>query len=80
MTADRISLKGATTHFLHTEGPRGFLLRFALVYAILTLVLQAVGVWTQAPVYELYLRAIVENVFNDWVGRLVVYEDFVEGK
>jgi O-acetyl-ADP-ribose deacetylase (regulator of RNase III) len=26
------------------------------------------------------VRAIVENVFNDWVGRLVVYEDFVEGK
>jgi O-acetyl-ADP-ribose deacetylase (regulator of RNase III) len=26
------------------------------------------------------VRAIVKNVFNDWVGRLVVYEDFVEGK
>lgn len=61
MTADSISLTGATTHFLHTEGPRGFLLRFALVYAVVTLVLQVVGVWTQAPVYEIYLRAIVEN-------------------
>lgn len=61
MTEDRISLKGATAHFLHTEGPRGFLLRFVLVYAVVTLVLQAVGLWTQVPVYELYLRAIVEN-------------------
>lgn len=25
------------------------------------------------------VRAIVENVFADWVGRLVVYEDFVAG-
>lgn len=61
MTGDSISLKGATTHFLHSQGPRGFLLRFVLVYAVLTLVLQGVGVWTQAPVYELYLRAIAGN-------------------
>ena len=61
MTGDSISLKGATTHFLHSQGPRGFLLRFVLAYAVLTLVLQGVGVWTQAPVYELYLRAIAGN-------------------
>jgi hypothetical protein len=61
MTGESISLKGATTHFLHSQGPRGFLLRFVLVYAVLTLVMQGVGVWTQAPVYELYLRAIAGN-------------------
>jgi len=61
MTSDRIDLKGATSHFLHTEGPRGFLLRFVLAYAAASLVLQAVGLWTQAPVYELYLRAFAEN-------------------
>jgi hypothetical protein len=61
MTGDSISLKGATTYFLHSQGPRGFLLRFVLVYAVLTLVMQGVGVWTQAPVYELYLRAIAGN-------------------
>lgn len=61
MTSDRINLNGATMHFLHTEGPGGFLLRFALVYAAVSLVLQAAALWTQAPVYELYLRAFVEG-------------------
>ncbi len=61
MTSDRIDLKGATAHFLHTEGPGGFLLKFVLVYAAASLVLQAIGLWTQAPVYELYLRAFTEN-------------------
>ena len=33
MTDPRPSLDGATLHFLRTEGPRGFLMQFALVYA-----------------------------------------------
>lgn len=61
MTAEPESLNGATLHFLRTEGPRGFLLRFALVYAVVAIALQAVTFWMQAPVYEVYLRACIEN-------------------
>ena len=61
MTAEPSSLSGATLHFLRTEGPRGFLMRFALVYAVVAIALQAVTLWMQAPVYEIYLRACIEN-------------------
>ncbi len=61
MRADALDLKGAATHFLRTEGPRGFLFSFALVYAVFALILQVVGLWTQAPIYEIYLRAFTEN-------------------
>lgn len=61
MPTDALDLKGAATHFLRTEGPRGFLFRFALVYAVFALILQAISLWTQAPVYEIYLRAFTEN-------------------
>ncbi len=61
MTDNPSRLRGATFHFLHTEGPRGFLVRFALVYAIIALVLQGGSLWMQAPVYEVYLRACLEN-------------------
>ncbi len=61
MSADTLDLKGAATHFLRTEGPRGFLLRFALVYAVFALILQAISLWTQAPLYEIYVRAFTEN-------------------
>jgi len=54
----------AITHFLHTQGPRGFLWRFALAYALVTLALQAISLWTQGPVYEIYLRACAENDCN----------------
>lgn len=61
MSANTLDLKGAATHFLRTEGPRGFLLRFALMYAVFALVLQAISLWTQAPLYEIYVRAFTEN-------------------
>lgn len=61
MTGEPENLRGATLHFLRTEGPRGFLIRFALVYATIALILQAVSLWVQAPVYEIYLRACLEN-------------------
>ncbi len=61
MTPEKTSLSGATLHFLYTEGPRGFLMRFAVAYAALALVIQAIGLWLQAPIYEIYLRAFVEN-------------------
>lgn len=70
MSSDKTGLKGATLHFLHTDGPRDFLMRFALVYAAATLVMQVFGLWMQAPVYEIYLRAFVEND-----GDITAYAD-----
>lgn len=61
MIDEKPDLSGAATHFLRTEGPRGFLLRFALVYAALSLILQLFSLWTQAPVYGIYVRAFAEN-------------------
>lgn len=61
MTDNPSRLRGATLHFLRTGGPRGFLVRFALVYAMIALILQGVSLWMQAPVYEVYLRACLEN-------------------
>lgn len=61
MSLDKPDLSGAATYFLHTEGPRGFLLRFAATYAALAVILQAVSLWTQRPIYEIYVRAFAEN-------------------
>jgi hypothetical protein len=61
MTPEKVDIPAAATLFLHTEGPGGFLLRFALVYAALAMVMQIVSIWFQAPVYEVYLRAFIEN-------------------
>lgn len=51
----------ATFHFLHTDGPRGFLLRFVLTYAAVSFILQGISFWLQGPVYEIYLRGCLEN-------------------
>jgi hypothetical protein len=61
MTDHPSHLRGATLHFLRAAGPRGFLVRFALVYAMIALILQGVSLWMQAPAYEIYLRACLEN-------------------
>lgn len=70
MTSGKTDLNGATLHFLRTQGPGGFLLRFALVYAAATLAMQILGLWLQAPIYEIYLRAFVEND-----GDITAYAD-----
>jgi hypothetical protein len=70
MTDAPFSAGRAATHFLSTEGPRGFLLRFALVYALLSLVLQVISGWVSAPIYAVYLR-----VFTEGGGDLTPYMD-----
>jgi hypothetical protein len=62
----------AITHFLHTEGPRGFLPRFALAYGFLSLLIQIPAYWLQGPVYAIYLRAFTENNgdFTPYVDEL----------
>lgn len=61
MTHGKVDIPASATLFLRTDGPRGFLLRYVLVYAALALVMQIVSIWFQAPVYEIYLRAFIEN-------------------
>lgn len=51
----------ALLHFQKTGGPKGFLLKFALVFAAVTILLQVVNVWLQWPVYEIYLRMFTEG-------------------
>lgn len=51
----------AVTHFLHTGGPRGFILKFVLIYAVLGVLLQGISAWLQWPVYEIYLRVFADG-------------------
>ena len=48
----------ALFHFRRTGGPRGFLWKFTLSFALLTLILQAFSIWLQWPIYEIYLRIL----------------------
>ena len=48
----------ALFHFRRTGGPRGFLWKFTLSFALVTLILQAVSIWLQWPIYEIYLRIL----------------------
>lgn len=45
----------ALLHFARTGGPKGFLLKFALAYFAVQLVVQAVSIVLQWPVYEAYM-------------------------
>ncbi|MEZ5946864.1 MAG: hypothetical protein R3C13_08905 [Hyphomonas sp.] len=51
----------AISHYSKTGGPRGFLWKYALVFGLVTLAVQAVAIWLQWPIYEMYLRMITEG-------------------
>ncbi|MBY9066804.1 hypothetical protein K1X12_07820 [Hyphomonas sp. WL0036] len=61
---------GAMSHFQNTGGPKGFLLKFALVYAVIGVATQALALWLQWPVYEIYIRA-----FTEGEGDISLYMD-----
>jgi hypothetical protein len=61
MSERTLDLRGGATHFLRTSGPRGFLLKFALAYAVISLIVQVISLWSQAPLYEIYVRVFAEN-------------------
>ncbi|WP_321488781.1 hypothetical protein [uncultured Hyphomonas sp.] len=50
------SFGNAVTHFTKTGGPAGFLWKFALAYAAMACLVQAVSVMLQWPVYEAYIQ------------------------
>ena len=49
------SLGNAISHFTKTDGPKGFLWKFALAYALAACLLQVISVFLQWPVYEAYI-------------------------
>ena len=61
MTSMPFSFGNAVSHYSKTGGPGGFLWRFALTYALIGCVLQAVSVWLQWPLYEIYIRMFTEG-------------------
>ena len=46
----------AVGHFTKTDGPRGFLWKFALAYAAVAILMQVVSVFLQWPIYEAYIQ------------------------
>ena len=69
------SFGNAISHYSKTGGPGGFLWKFALAYAVVTCVLQAVSIWLQWPLYEVYLRMITDSggdfeAYADEIGRV----------
>ncbi|MEZ5998312.1 MAG: hypothetical protein R3B98_06425 [Hyphomonas sp.] len=70
MTRLDFNFGNAVSHYSKTGGPSGFLWKFALVFALVTLVIQAVGIWLQWPLYELYLR-----MFTEGGGDIEAYAD-----
>jgi hypothetical protein len=51
----------ALMHFNRTGGPKGFLWKFVLGYAGLSLLIQLISYWFQAPIYALYYRIFTEG-------------------
>ncbi|WP_273186519.1 hypothetical protein [Hyphomonas adhaerens] len=56
MNTVQFSFGNAVTHFTKTGGPAGFLWKFALAYAVLACLVQAVSIILQWPIYEAYVQ------------------------
>ncbi len=56
MTPIEFSFGNALTHFTKTGGPAGFLWKFALAYAVMACLVQAVSIFLQWPIYEAYVQ------------------------
>ena len=61
------SLGNAISHFTKTDGPKGFLWKFALAYALAACLLQVISVFLQWPVYEAYI-GLFANGGGDFDG------------
>lgn len=56
MTPIEFNFGNAVGHFTKTDGPRGFLWKFALAYAALACLMQVFSVFLQWPIYEGYIQ------------------------
>lgn len=70
MSKRELTIGNAISHFSWTGGPKGFLLRFALGYAVVSVLVQGISFFFQAPIYEIYIRA-----FTEGDGDLSLYMD-----
>jgi len=55
------SFGNAISHYSKTGGPGGFLWKYALIFALVTCTLQALAIWLQWPIYEVYIRFFTEG-------------------
>lgn len=64
------TIGNAVLHIMRAGGPKGFVLRFALFYGLLSLMIGALSLWLQWPLYEVYLEMVTEGE-----GDFVAYSD-----
>jgi hypothetical protein len=79
MTILEFSLGNATGHFNKTGGPKGFLWKFALAYALFGIVLQGISIYLMAPIYGAAFNPIVmedpdmmDQVMLENIGRVAL--------
>ena len=70
MTPIQFTFGNAVTHFSKTGGPAGFLWKFALAYALLACVVQAISVFLQWPVYEAYIQMFAGGDIDQYTEDL----------
>lgn len=56
MTHPDISFGNALFYFRRTGGPKGFLLKYALAFALAGFTIQAINIAMSWPICEIYLR------------------------
>jgi len=79
MTNLDFSFDNALFHFRRTGGPKGFLLKYGATYAVLYLLLSAVNLWLQAPLFGLMFDpemindpVAMEAAMAGQMGRLIL--------
>lgn len=71
MTPIEFSFGNAVGHFTKTDGPRGFLWKFALAYAALACLMQVFSVFLQWPIYEAYIQLFTgDGDFDRYVTQM----------
>lgn len=61
MTHPDFSFGNALFHFRRTGGPKGFLWKYALAFALAGFAIQAINIVMSWPIYEIYLRVFTEG-------------------
>jgi hypothetical protein len=59
MNALEFSFGNAVGHFQKTGGPKGFLWKFALTYALFAIIVQGLSLYLMAPIYAAAFNPIV---------------------
>lgn len=62
MSQVKFNFGNAITHFRKTGGPGGFLLKFVLVFLVVQLALQGIGLFFNLPVYAVYIEMFADTI------------------